>query len=76
MAGSGRYTVILHANVLYPNVLRNLLLSLASAGLYHARWTQRINEEWTRNLLANRPDIAPGWQSFCNWSTRRCPTAW
>jgi len=59
MAGSGRYTVILDANVLYPNVLRDLLLSLASAGLYHARWTQRINEEWTRNLVANRPDIAP-----------------
>jgi len=59
MAGSGRYTVILDANVLYPNVLRDLLLSLASAGLYHARWTQRINEEWTRNLVARRPDIAP-----------------
>jgi len=59
MAGSGRYTVILDANVLYPNVLRDLLLSLASAGLYHARWTDRINEEWTRNLVADRPDIGP-----------------
>ena len=59
MAGSGRYTVLLDANVLYPNVLRDLLLSLASAGLYHARWTDRINEEWTRNLVADRPDIDP-----------------
>jgi len=59
MAGSGRYTVLLDANVLYPNVLRDLLLSLASAGLYHARWTDRINEEWTRNLVADRPDIGP-----------------
>ena len=58
MAGSSRYTAILDANVLYPNLLRDLLLSLAAAGLYHARWTEKINEEWTRNLVANRPDIA------------------
>ncbi len=59
MAGSSRYTAILDANVLYPNLLRDILLSLASAGLYHARWTAQINDEWTRNLAANRPDIAP-----------------
>mgnify|MGYP001254015600 CR=1 FL=1 len=59
MAGSARYTVILDANVLYPNLLRDLLLSLAVAGLYHARWTWRIHDEWTRNLVANRPDIEP-----------------
>lgn len=58
MAGSSRYTVILDANVLYPNLLRDILLSLATAGLYHARWTAQINEEWTRNLVANRPEIA------------------
>lgn len=59
MAGSSRYTVILDANVLYPNLLRDVLLSLAAAGLYHARWTARINDEWTRNLAANKPEIAP-----------------
>ncbi len=59
MAGSSRYTVILDANVLYPNLLRDILLSLAVAGLYHARWTDRINDEWTRNLVVNRPDIEP-----------------
>jgi hypothetical protein len=57
MAGSSRYTAILDANVLYPNLLRDILLSLAVAGLYHARWTTHINDEWTRNLIANRPDI-------------------
>lgn len=59
MAGSARYTAILDANVLYPNLLRDLLLSMASAGLYHARWTPQINDEWTRNLVANKPEIAP-----------------
>lgn len=58
MAGSSRYTAVLDANVLYPNLLRDLLLSLAAAGLYHARWTEKINEEWSRNLTADRPDIA------------------
>ena len=57
MAGSSRYTAVLDANVLYPNLLRDILLSLAAAGLYHARWTTHINDEWTRNLVANRPDI-------------------
>ena len=57
MAGSSRYTAILDANVLYPNLLRDILLSLAAAGLYHARWTAQINDEWTRNLVRNRPDI-------------------
>ncbi len=59
MAGSTRYTAILDANVLYPNLLRDLLLSMAAAGLYHARWTSHINDEWTRNLVAKKPEVAP-----------------
>lgn len=57
MAGSATYTAVLDACVLYPAPLRDLLLSLASAGLFHARWTPDIEDEWTRNLLANRPDL-------------------
>ncbi|BDT70281.1 hypothetical protein os1_44740 [Comamonadaceae bacterium OS-1] len=58
MAGSSRYTAILDANVLYPQLLRDTLLSLAVARLYHARWTSTIHGEWTRNLLLTRPDLA------------------
>jgi predicted nucleic acid-binding protein len=58
MAGSARYTAILDANVLYPTLVRDLLLSLATAGLYHARWSRHIHDEWTRNLIADRPDLA------------------
>ena len=50
---------ILDANVLYSAPLRDLLLQLAYDGLYQARWTAEIDAEWTRNLLADRPDIAP-----------------
>lgn len=57
MAGSARYTAILDANVLYPTLIRDTLLSLAVERLYHARWSATIHEEWTRNLLKDRPDL-------------------
>jgi predicted nucleic acid-binding protein len=59
MAGSSQYTAILDANTLYPAPLRDLLLSLAVDGLYHARWTARIHEEWVLNLSRNRPELEP-----------------
>lgn len=58
MAGSARYTAVLDANVLYPTLVRDVLLSLAVADLYHARWSASIHEEWVRNLANNRPDIS------------------
>lgn len=58
MVGSARYTAILDANTLYPTLVRDLLLSLAAAGLYHARWTDAIHEEWTRNLARDKPEYA------------------
>ena len=48
---------VLDANVLYPAHLRDVLLRLAAGGFYRPRWSARIHEEWTRNLLANRPDL-------------------
>lgn len=57
MAGSARYTAILDACVLYPASLRDLLLSLARDGLFHARWSERIEAEWISNLLRQRPDL-------------------
>ena len=57
MAGSARYTAILDANVLYPQLIRDTLLSLAVEGLYHARWSATIHDEWTRSLLKNRPEL-------------------
>ncbi|MDO8300168.1 PIN domain-containing protein [Lacisediminimonas sp.] len=55
MAGSARYTAVLDANVLFPRLLRDLLLSLAHADLYSAKWTTHIRDEWTRSLHASRP---------------------
>ena len=50
---------MLDACVLYPAPLRDLLLSLAAAEIYRAKWSQQIHDEWTRNLIANRPDLDP-----------------
>ncbi len=58
MAGSARYTAILDANVLYPQLVRDTLLSLAVERLYHARWSATIHDEWTRNLAKDRPELA------------------
>lgn len=51
------YTVILDACVMYPAPLRSYLMYLANTGLFRARWTEQIHDEWTRNLLKNNPSI-------------------
>ncbi|MDM0053901.1 hypothetical protein [Variovorax sp. J22R115] len=55
MAGSARFTAILDACVLYPQLVRDLLMRLTFAGLYHARWSTAIEAEWTHNLLQKMP---------------------
>lgn len=52
------YAVVLDACVLYPSILRDVLLSLGLTGLYQPKWTATIQDEWKRNLRTNRPDIA------------------
>ena len=32
-------------------------MELATAELFRAKWTAAIHQEWTRNLLLNRPDL-------------------
>lgn len=52
------YAVVLDACVLYPSILRDVLLRLGLTGLYEPKWTATIQDEWKRNLRTNRPDIA------------------
>jgi predicted nucleic acid-binding protein len=51
------YTVVYDACVLYPAPLRDLLIQLATANLFRAKWTDEIHEEWIANLLADRDDL-------------------
>lgn len=39
------------ANVLYPSLLRNLLMRLSLAGACDLRWSDRVHEEWISNLV-------------------------
>lgn len=52
------FTVVYDANVLYPAPLRSILMYLATTGLFRAKWTLDIHEEWIRNLLSNREDLS------------------
>jgi len=56
LAISGRYTAVLDACVLFPRLQRDVLLSLAHADLYTARWTQEIEREWTTSVEKKYPD--------------------
>lgn len=49
---------VLDACVLYPFHLRNVLIQAAFDGLFDARWTEDIHEEWIRNLTANATGVS------------------
>ncbi|MFJ4348559.1 putative toxin-antitoxin system toxin component, PIN family [Pseudomonas sp. NPDC089401] len=51
------FTALYDANVLYPAPLRDFLMNLALTGVYRARWSAKIHEEWKRNLLLKRTDL-------------------
>jgi len=51
------FTALYDACVLYPAPLRDLLMQLALSGLFRAKWTNAIHDEWIRNVLRERPDL-------------------
>ena len=50
--------VVLDACVLYPTVMREILLAAAKTGAFEPIWSARILEEWARAVAANLPDQA------------------
>ena len=56
VSDSSARIAFLDASVLYPATLRNLLMHLAVAGVFRARWTDMVQDEWTSALLRDRPD--------------------
>jgi hypothetical protein len=52
------FVVVYDACVLYPASIRDLLIRLAGAGLFRARWTDRILDECFENIVAARPELA------------------
>lgn len=53
-------TALLDSCVLYPAPLRDLLLHLAVARVFRARWSAQIHAEWTSALAQDRPELGDG----------------
>ena len=51
------FTALFDACVLYPAPLRDLLMRLACTGLFRARWSEQIHDEWIRGVLRDRPEL-------------------
>ena len=52
------FTAVFDACVLYPAPLRDLLMSVAMTDQFRAKWTREIQDEWSRNVIKDRPDLA------------------
>ncbi|MEL6464453.1 MAG: PIN domain-containing protein [Pseudomonadota bacterium] len=48
--------VLIDANVLYPTVMREVVLGVAAAGLFQPLWSARILEEWARAAARLGPE--------------------
>lgn len=51
------FTAVYDACVLYPVSLRDVFIRLGQTGLFRARWTERILDEFVDALLARHPDL-------------------
>jgi predicted nucleic acid-binding protein len=52
-----QFTAFLDACVLYPAPIRDLLMEVAVADLYRAKWSDAVHEEWIRAVLRDRSDL-------------------
>jgi hypothetical protein len=49
------FVILLDANVMYPFRTRDVLLTFAQQGLFRARFTEQIIDEWTRVSSETNP---------------------
>ena len=57
MTGKRRLAAFLDASVLYPALLRNILMRLAVDDLFRAFWSERVQDEWTQAIFRDRPNL-------------------
>jgi hypothetical protein len=56
---SSNFTVIYDANVLFGSFRRSVMIYLAQAGIFRAKWTRHIHDEWMSSLTKKYRDIPP-----------------
>jgi hypothetical protein len=47
-----RLAVVLDACTMFSMLVRDVLLTLAAHEFFSPKWSPRIRDEWTRNLIA------------------------
>ena len=75
---TGAPVAVLDANVLYPQWLRDVMLTLAAEGSFQPAWSRQIIDEMRRNVLRNHPEIDPDRFDAVTVGTlqRAFPDAW
>jgi predicted nucleic acid-binding protein len=58
VAGHARFTAVLDACVLFPIATADALVSLAVAGLFSAKWTVAIEDEWLAVADRRHPGLS------------------
>ena len=51
-----RFAVVSDACTMFPMLVRDVLLTLAAHEFFSPKWSPRIRDEWTRNLVARMSD--------------------
>ena len=64
--------------MLYPQWLRDVMLTLAAEGSFQPAWSRQIIDEMRRNVLRNHPEIDPDRFDTVTVGTlhRAFPDAW
>lgn len=57
MPYTSSFTAFYDANVLFSAFMRDMLMWQATTGLFRAKWSQRVLDEYTRNLQKKKPAI-------------------
>lgn len=64
--------VVLDACVIYPTVMREMLLGAAREGFFQPRWSDRITEEWVRATAK----LGPGEETLARGEAARLDALW
>lgn len=72
-----RFAVVLDACIMFPMLVRDVLLTLAANEFFSPKWSPRIRDEWTRNLIARMSerddDVVPrASQLHTAWPAKAC----
>lgn len=53
------FTAFFDANVFFGVRLRSLVMEVAKSGLFRARWTEQVHDEWIGAVVRRRADLTP-----------------